>query len=59
MNPLGINYERFVIAEDSESGQLLGFGQLAPLGDPGTLELRSLVVEPACRYAADSTTDCP
>ena len=49
MNPLGIEFERFVIAEDAVSGQLLGFGQLAPLGDPGILELRSLIVEPESR----------
>lgn len=53
MNPLGINFERFVIAEDSASGQFLGFGQLAPLGGPGVLELRSLIVEPECRCTAD------
>ena len=48
MNPLGLDVRRFLVAED-ESGQVVGCGQLAPLGSPGALELRSLVVEPGNR----------
>ena len=51
MNPLGLQAQRFVVAEDSESGRFLGCGQLAPLGSPHVLELRSLIVEPESRCA--------
>lgn len=52
MNPIGIDVRRFLIAEDSEApGRVKGFGQLAPLGASGAMELRSLVVEPDSRSA--------
>lgn len=50
MNPLGIDVQRFLVAEESETGQILGFGQLAQLGRSSALELRSLVVERESRY---------
>ena len=50
MNPFGMDVQRFLVAEDSEApGRIKGFGQLAPLGASGAMELRSLVVEPDSR----------
>lgn len=50
MNPLSLVTERFLVAEGAD-GEVVGFGQLAPLGGGGSdgpqrLELRSLVVQP-------------
>ena len=52
MNPLGLPPDRFLIAE-SESGSLLGFGQLQeqPNQQNGQfLELRTLIVADDARY---------
>lgn len=47
INPLGLDWRRFVIAVDS-SGALLGCGQIKPHGQ-GVFELASIAVEPAHR----------
>ena len=52
LNPLGLKPERFVVAVNDSSGAMLGFGQLQPYGkldQPIFLELRTLIVDPACR----------
>ena len=53
MNPLGLNAARFIVAEGG-GNDLIGFGQLAPLGGgdasgPQRLELKSLIIEPEYR----------
>lgn len=47
INPSGLNWERFVVAE-SEAGAVIGCGQIKPHRD-GSWELASLVVEPDWR----------
>lgn len=47
INPLGLNWRRFLVAE-SPSGEFIGCGQLKPHFD-GSLELASLAVVPAWR----------
>ena len=47
LNPLGINWRRFVLAVD-EAGAIVGCAQVKPHGD-GTRELASLVVVPSWR----------
>lgn len=47
LNPLGINWRRFVLALD-EAGAIVGCAQVKPHGD-GTRELASLVVVPSWR----------
>ncbi|MBN1371913.1 MAG: GNAT family N-acetyltransferase [Anaerolineaceae bacterium] len=47
LNPLGINWRRFVLAVD-EVGAIVGCAQVKPHGD-GTRELASLVVVPSWR----------
>jgi N-acetylglutamate synthase-like GNAT family acetyltransferase len=47
INPMGIDWHRFVIAVDG-SGSLLGCGQLKPHGG-GIVELASIAVDPAHR----------
>jgi amino-acid N-acetyltransferase len=47
LNPLGINWRRFVLAVD-EAGTIVGCAQVKPHGD-GTRELASLVVVPSWR----------
>ena len=63
MNPLNLNPERFLVAEEEEEGEgererkqprqekkIVAFGQLAELEEPGRLfELRSLVTAPEWR----------
>ena len=44
INPMGLDWRRFVIAEDG-SGDLLGCGQIKP-HEPGVLELASIAVWP-------------
>lgn len=41
INPLGLDWRRFVVAE--EGGQVIGVGQVKPHGD-GSLELASIAV---------------
>jgi N-acetylglutamate synthase-like GNAT family acetyltransferase len=36
MNPLGISYKNFVVAEDIQSGDRVGWAQIRPLGSSGT-----------------------
>ena len=50
INPLGLDWRRFVIAED-EAGQLIGCGQIKPHGKPPNTiyELASIAVAPAWR----------
>ena len=48
LNPLGLAWQNFLIAEDPPSQQILGMGQLRPHKD-GTVELASLVVMPDAR----------
>lgn len=43
INPLGLNWERFLLAE--VDGQIVGTGQIKPHGD-GSLELASIAVIP-------------
>lgn len=43
INPLGLNWERFLVAEDR--GQIVGIGQIKPHGD-GSMELASIAVIP-------------
>jgi N-acetylglutamate synthase-like GNAT family acetyltransferase len=43
INPMGLNWERFLLAEDS--GRIVGTGQIKPHGD-GTRELASIAVLP-------------
>ena len=60
MNPLGLDPLRFTVAEGPGGGELLGFGQLRPLGfegsgggeggAPPTLELATLIVLPPHRW---------
>jgi N-acetylglutamate synthase-like GNAT family acetyltransferase len=47
LNPLGVNWRRFVVAVD-ESGTIIGCGQLKPHRD-GSLGLASIVVAPIWR----------
>ncbi len=47
LNPLGINWRRFVLAVD-EAGAVIGCAQVKPHSD-GTRELASLVVVPSWR----------
>lgn len=47
LNPLGIDWRRFVLAVD-EAGTIVGCAQVKPHGD-GTRELASLVVVPSWR----------
>jgi GNAT superfamily N-acetyltransferase len=47
INPLGLNWRRFLIAVDS-GGRLVGCGQVKPHND-GTRELASIAVEPDWR----------
>jgi N-acetylglutamate synthase-like GNAT family acetyltransferase len=47
INPTGLNWRRFIIAETS-AGQLAGCGQLKPHYD-GTIELASIAVVPSAR----------
>ena len=56
MNPLGIQHERFIVAEDASSGSRVGFGQIRPFGSPRTassgrngFELASVWVDPEWR----------
>ncbi len=48
INPLGLDWHRFVIAVD-RSGKMLGCGQLKPHGSE-TIELASIAVEPEFRH---------
>ena len=50
MNPYDLNWERFLVAIEPETDAFLGCGQLVPLGNSGSLELRSLIVEPSHRH---------
>jgi N-acetylglutamate synthase-like GNAT family acetyltransferase len=43
LNPLGLHWQRFIVAE--EAGQVIGVGQIKP-HDDGTLELASLAIVP-------------
>ena len=45
INPMGLAWERFIVAVDAE-GQIIGCGQIKPHSD-GTRELASIVVIPA------------
>lgn len=36
MNPLGISYKNFVVAEDIQTGDRVGWAQIRPLGSSGT-----------------------
>lgn len=47
LNPTGLNWKRFTVAEDHE-GNVVGCGQVKPHRD-GSLELASLVVDPDLR----------
>ena len=47
MNPLGLDPQRFLVAEDARTSQVLGIAQLQP--QAGFQELRTLIVEPASR----------
>lgn len=40
MNPLGISYKNFVVAEDIQTGDRVGWAQIRPLGSSGTDPLR-------------------
>ncbi len=47
MNPLGLAAERFTVAADPATGELLGFGQLEPKpteDEQQFLELRTMIV---------------
>ncbi|KAL1524734.1 hypothetical protein AB1Y20_019617 [Prymnesium parvum] len=55
MNPLSLEHERFLVAEDGE-GERVGFGQLRPLPDPGLWELASLYVEKPWRRRGIGTS---
>ena len=47
MNPLGLAAERFTVASDPATGELLGFGQLEPKPTKDQqqfLELRTMIV---------------
>ena len=48
MTPLSLQPERFTLAVDDSSGELLGFGQLVPISS-GVYEIRSVVVVKAQR----------
>jgi N-acetylglutamate synthase-like GNAT family acetyltransferase len=48
INPMGLDWRRFVLAIDA-SGNMLGCGQLKPHGQ-AVLELASIAVEPSCRH---------
>ncbi|PWH17570.1 MAG: GNAT family N-acetyltransferase [Anaerolineae bacterium] len=47
INPLGLNWRRFLVAE-TQAGEFIGCGQLKPHFD-GSMELASLAVVPAWR----------
>lgn len=54
MNPLGLSAERFTVAADPATGELLGFAQLEPKPtkeDLHFLELRTMIVKTEHRYA--------
>ena len=48
LNPMGLAWKNFLVAEETSSKQIMGIGQLRPHRD-GTVELASLVVMPAAR----------
>jgi len=48
INPMGIKWQRFVVAEDEE-GVFIGCGQVKPHRD-GSMELASIAVSQAWRY---------
>ena len=45
INPMDLDWERFIVAEDPEAGEFVGCGQIKPHKD-GALELASLAVMP-------------
>lgn len=47
INPIGLNWRRFLLAVDAQ-GQMLGCGQIKPHGD-GSRELASIAVQPAAQ----------
>jgi N-acetylglutamate synthase-like GNAT family acetyltransferase len=47
LNPMSLNWERFVLAQD-DAGNVIGCGQIKPHGD-GTFELASIAVVPEWR----------
>lgn len=50
MNPLSLQAERFLVADDAAQGDRVGFGQIRPLGgDAGLWELASVYVEESWR----------
>ena len=49
MNPANLNWEKFKVAVEPATDAIVGCGQLVPLGNSGSLELRSLIVEPSHR----------
>ncbi len=55
MNPYNLNWEKFTVAVEPVTDAVVGCGQLVPLGNSGSLELRSLIVEPSHRCV----TACP
>ncbi len=52
INPFGLSWERFIVAE--ADGQFVGCGQLKPHGD-GSVELASIAVLPAFRQQKVAT----
>ncbi len=50
MNPANLNWERFKVAVEPATDAVVGCGQLVPLGNTGSLELRSVIVEPSHRW---------
>jgi N-acetylglutamate synthase-like GNAT family acetyltransferase len=46
INPMGLNWNNFVLAVDEATGEVVGTGQIKPHGD-GTRELASIATVPA------------
>ena len=56
MNPYNLNWEKFKVAVEPRTDAVVGCGQLVPLGNTGSLELRSLIVEPSHRRVPAAPT---